>query len=426
MLIPRSLPLIRSRCLFNTSVIHGYGQIRLHSSKIVKQGASEIWVIGDGNAKNEAPSIALAEALGLPFEVKRVVPKNSYNWLPLNVQKWILDFRYMGTRSNFSFGGAPKSLNTSGQFAFFLESSDSAPLTPPLPKFVIGNGIQTVAACIEVAKASQHQTVSVFTSNPKLAFGFFDAVVLPNHEYVKLTRKGLTVSFQKNCIITQGILHGITPKFLEKVSQDAKVLVNPIFLDRSSKSPVVGILIGGKNTSFRFYAEEAKSFARDIERLVNDFDTRVMLTYTPDTPSYVREAIEPVIERLQKENKPIQRWNGDEPNSYHAILATATHLLVTGDSMTMTCEAIGTRKPVYIVGQEVCQGLLGAFHRYWKEKQYTRRFHLLKSNRRLTWDIFSHVGDHPPFSTTVIEESKRIAPMIQELYDNRRERHEKR
>ncbi|ORY08258.1 hypothetical protein K493DRAFT_332398 [Basidiobolus meristosporus CBS 931.73] len=422
-MIPHLVAQGRSRLLLSTPAYQGLGKIRFYTLKNTKTKAPEIWIIGDGIPKNENSSIALAEALGLPFEIKRIVPKKSFNWLPLNLQKWLIDLRYMGTRNNFSFGSAPKSINNSGRFAFFLDSPESAPLSPPLPKYVIGSGAQTIAACLEVSKASQHQTVSVFTGNPKLAFGFFDAVVLPNHEYVKLTRKGLTVSFQKNCIITQGILNRITPDFLKEASQLAKNIFDPIFLDQKSESPVVGILIGGKNTSFRFYQEEAKAFARDVERLVSDFNTRVLLTYTPDTPTYFREAIEPVVAKLQQENKPIQRWDGKDKDVYNGILATATHLLVTGDSMTMTCEAIGTGKPVYIVGQEVCQGLLGAFHRYWKEKQYTRRFHLLRANRRLTWDVFSHIGDHPPFATTQIEEAKRIAPMIQQLYDNRRERH---
>mmetsp|Transcript_6548 Transcript_6548/g.10175 ORF Transcript_6548/g.10175 Transcript_6548/m.10175 type:complete len:127 (-) Transcript_6548:259-639(-) len=67
-------------------------------------------------------------------------------------------------------------------------------------------------------------------------------------------------------------------------------------------------------------------------------------------------------------------WDGEDENPYEGFLALAEYIIVTADSVNMVSEACSTGKPVYVHGENHCQGKFIAFHRLLRERGCTRPF----------------------------------------------------
>ena len=60
------------------------------------------------------------------------------------------------------------------------------------------------------------------------------------------------------------------------------------------------------------------------------------------------EATEALLDALGDTPANVFKWGDEGDNPYMAYLAAADHVIVTGDSVSMCCEACATGKPVYI------------------------------------------------------------------------------
>ncbi|MGA7544485.1 MAG: ELM1/GtrOC1 family putative glycosyltransferase, partial [Methyloceanibacter sp.] len=67
-------------------------------------------------------------------------------------------------------------------------------------------------------------------------------------------------------------------------------------------------------------------------------------------------------------------WDGMGENPYHAFLAAADAVVVTGDSVNMVTEAAGAGKPVYVQPLKGNSKRLARFHALMREAGATRPF----------------------------------------------------
>jgi len=86
--------------------------------------ADVCWVISDGRAGILSQCLGLAEAVGLPIEVKTVHPRWPWTWLP--VTAWPNPFASLG--------------------------ADSTRFEPPWPRLVIANGWRAIPFAIEIKR----------------------------------------------------------------------------------------------------------------------------------------------------------------------------------------------------------------------------------------------------------------------------------
>ncbi|RUS33369.1 LOW QUALITY PROTEIN: hypothetical protein BC938DRAFT_471982 [Jimgerdemannia flammicorona] len=148
------------------------------------------WIFIDGTRAARRQSIALAEALKLPYELKPVYPSKAINWLPVHIQKYIIDFAYVTKRP-------------ATRLPWYLSSPSADPLAGPYPEFVIASGDTAIAPCLEVGKRSGGQSFTVYLRFPNLSFVHFDQVVLAKIDSAKkLAPTGPRVTDQNNYIST--------------------------------------------------------------------------------------------------------------------------------------------------------------------------------------------------------------------------------
>ncbi|RLN55167.1 hypothetical protein BBJ29_003308 [Phytophthora kernoviae] len=121
-------------------------------------------------------------------------------------------------------------------------------------------------------------------------------------------------------------------------------------------------LLGGPCRGFAFTAQDAE---RMVDEFVNALsnDVAVLVTFSRRTPKDVQRIIRNGLYERFTEPGQVLMWDGTEKrNPYYALLSTASYIVTTPDSISMTTEAIASGKPVLTIGVEHCKGKFQRFH----------------------------------------------------------------
>ena len=260
--------------------------------------SSACWVISDGRAGILNQCLGLAEAVGLPIEVKTVHPRWPWTWLPLTF--WPAPFRSLGP--------------------------DSATFTPPWPRLAIGCGWRSIPFMLAVKRLSAGGTFTVQLQDPRIATTHFDLVVPPEHDRVA----------GSNVITTLGSPNRISKRKLDAAAAAWRAQFAAL------PAPRIGVLIGGKSKAHQFTEADAERLAAQLKALTKDVSLIV-------TPSRRTGEAQSKILRQALEGTSAYVWDGTGENPYFAILALCDAFLVTSDSTNLLTEAATTGKPVHIV-----------------------------------------------------------------------------
>nr|WP_293959035.1 mitochondrial fission ELM1 family protein [Sneathiella sp.] len=290
-----------------------------------KQNQMSCWIVTDGSAGMEIQGIGLAEALGLEFEVKRIVTKAPWRWLP--PQFWINPLAH---------------LDKSGDL-----------LLPPWPDVLITCGRQSIPASLAIKKANGAKTFTIHIQTPNCDASKFDLVIVPEHDKLR----------GKNVLVCEGALGRITPEKLNEAGEKFRESVSRL------PSPVVTVLIGGTNRCYEMTEEVMKDLASKLEALHEETKCSFLVT----TSRRTGKANEKILKSALC-NVPHRLWTGDGENPYFGYLALADALIVTGDSVNMVCEACALGKPVHIFELPGGNAKFNYFHKRMRDKGYTRPF----------------------------------------------------
>jgi mitochondrial fission protein ELM1 len=263
------------------------------------QGTANVcWVISDGRAGILNQGLGLAEAVGLPVEVKTVHPHWPWTWLP--VTAWPNPFRSLG--------------------------SDSANFAPPWPRLAIGCGWRSIPFVLAIKRLSQGRSFTVQLQDPRIAPTNFDLVVPPQHD--QLTGP--------NVISTLGSPNRISKRKLDEAAGAWRARFDAL------PAPHIGVLIGGQSKAHRFTESDAQRLSERLKALTKD----ASLIVTPSRRT--GEAQTKIITRALEGTRSFV-WDGTGENPYFAILALSDAFLVTSDSTNLLTEAAASGKPVHII-----------------------------------------------------------------------------
>jgi hypothetical protein len=257
------------------------------------------WAISDGRAGLANQVRGLAEAVGLPVEVKTVRPRAPWTLLPVTF--WPAPFSALGP--------------------------ESSTFAPPYPKLAIGCGWRAIPYMLAIKRLSQGRTFTVQLQNPRIDPKYFDLVVPPEHDELE----------GPNVAAIIGSPNSVTAPKLNAAATHWQ----PAFAQ--IKQPRIAVLIGGASKSHRFGEDHARNLAAQLK----DLDARgygLMVT----TSRRTGEAQTRIIKNALATTRAYV-WNGTGENPYFGLLALADIILVTADSTNMVVESAGTAKPVYIV-----------------------------------------------------------------------------
>ena len=270
-----------------------------------------IWlVIGDKPGDNAQIEI-IAEALGLPYETRRMLPKPQY---------------VLGKP------GYKASL-----YHLDLERSDT--LEPPWPDIILTIGRRPSMAALWIQEQSGGHSRIILLGRPKRWMERFSLLIVPSQYRMPEDRR---------------VLHLDLPlmRSNETAIHKAAEAWQPRLADLPR--PLTALLVGGQTKPFRFDAETAKAMLETIRKTAGDGFLYVSTSRrTPPT----------VIKALKDNLPPDSRlycWSEDNSdNPYLALLGLADRFIVTGDSMSMMIEVARLGKPLTVYALPYQKGLSG-------------------------------------------------------------------
>jgi mitochondrial fission protein ELM1 len=286
-------------------------------------------VVTDGSVGMEAQGIAVAEAVGLPFSLRRVGVAGAMRLLPARLQVYVPPARLLRSVTS------------------------SEPLQPPWPRLVISIGRRSAPVALAIKRLAQPPAFALHIQNPKVPARLFDLIAAPVHDDFEAP----------NVITTFGAVHSVTGARLAEAAARFAQRVDPL------PRPRLAVLLGGESQAFSFPPERAAAFGAKLALLAKESGGALLVTSSrrtrPDTLAALSSAIEDV---------PHIVWDGAGDNPYFAFLALADAIVVTEDSVNMVTEAAGTGKPVFVQALPGRSRRLARFHRLMQDRGATRPF----------------------------------------------------
>ncbi len=270
----------------------------------------------------------LAQAIGLPFEIKtcRLKPAIRKLW-PGVIPAW------------------PSVLMGAHEYS------------APVPRLTISCGRQSVVGSRVLKRIGRERIVTVHTQDPKVTLSAFDFIVAPEHD-------GLT---GRNVVSTRGAVHHMTPQVLEAARQGGP---NTAWRWERWQHSIVAVLIGGTNRHYDFSLEALSPFIEMLVELTQREKLSLIMLPSRRTPGDIVDTLQSAF------GKRHFVWDGTGANPYMYALATANHIIATGDSVSMISEATATGRPVHVyhLPERRHARRLRRFHTAFENYGYTRRF----------------------------------------------------
>ena len=258
-----------------------------------------VWVLTGNKAGVSTQVLALAEALGWPFEIKQFVYR-------ANVSNLLLRATLAG-----------------------IDKQQSSPVEAPWPDLVISAGRlnEPIARWIQ----QQSDTVRlVHVGRPWSSLKYFDLVV---------------ATPQYRLPVRPNVLQNKTP--LHRVTKERLAREAARWRDRFAHlpRPFTAVIVGGSSGPYSFDRRAAECLATEASAFVAERGGSLLITTSTRTPL-------PTIETLEQNLRVpahMFKWSKQaKENPYLAFLGLADCIIATGDSMSMLGEACATQKPVYI------------------------------------------------------------------------------
>jgi len=266
------------------------------------------WGLTDGSAGMVAQVKALAVALQLDVEMKKIALRKPFVYLP-----------------NIVYGSPLRHFIVP---YFMAPESDALP--EPLPEVIISCGRRAALVSMGLrAHKRNRATRFIHIQDPQVSARYFDQVVAMKHD--KITGS--------NVIKTRFALHAITPAVLTQ----AREQFAPRFA--SYAKPRVAVLLGGSTNKYTLSKGAMARVIMSLQQLMQQHEGSLLIT-----PS--RRTGEDNIRMLQQTfaanpNVYVYDFSGDNP--YMGMLALADVIIVTNDSVNMMSEALATGKPTYLL-----------------------------------------------------------------------------
>ena len=269
-----------------------------------------IWlVIGDKPGDNAQVEI-IAEALGLPFEFKRVLPK----------QQYVL--------------GKPHLFMAS---LYHLDLQRSDKLEPPWPDLILTIGRRSAMAALWIRKRSGGHSKIVLLGRPKLWMERFSLIVVASQYLLPTNDRVLKLGLP-----------------LMRSNETAITAAAAAWQSRLSElpQPLTVLLVGGQTKPFRFDADAARKLLAMAQQAAGAGS--LYITSSRRTPPAVVQALQQSLPA----NAHLYCWSAHKSdNPYLALLGCADRFIVTGDSMSMMIEVARQAKPLAIFALPYRKGL---------------------------------------------------------------------
>ena len=204
-------------------------------------------------------------------------------------------------------------------------------LSAPWPDIVLSASRRAVPVARWIKKQSPQTKLVHFLHPGCCGVKDFSYIFVPEHDKNKL--------HAPNIKYTIGSPHFITK---EKLSE-AYTQWSETF--KHLPHPVTAVIVGGAIKKKPFTTENASLLAKELKKIKKQDGGSLLITTSRRTGKPAEEVIISELKDIPQFN---YLWGDKGKNPYLGFLACADNIVVTGDSVSMCCEATGTKKPVKI------------------------------------------------------------------------------
>jgi hypothetical protein len=262
----------------------------------------QVWVLEDDRPGNTTQSLGLAEALGWPFERKRLVLR----------ARSLAHNRWLGA----SLAG--------------IDPLRSSPLEPPWPDLVVAAGRRCapVARWIRESSGGRTKLLQLGRKGGDLA-DLFDLVVTPHYCRLYPHPRRLEIAAP---------LHRVNAARLAEARERFAHL-------GELPSPRIALLVGGSSGQYRVGARQAGQLGRQVMAMARRAGGCVLATTSRRLGERATRALGTALEGAPL----LHVWRPeDTANPYLGILAWADAIVITADSESLLAEASSLGKPLYV------------------------------------------------------------------------------
>jgi len=276
----------------------------VHSESVNQNGtpAPSVWLVTGYRAGERGQIVALAEALGWPFDLKE------------------LSYRKTEFRTSLFRGSDLRGIRL----------QDSSPLQPPWPDLVISGGMRNEPVGRWIRKQSGGRTRLVHIGRPWAKPDQFDLVI---------TTPQYRLPERDNVLQNAMTLHRVSAERLKAEAGEwgSRFMHLP--------KPCTGVILGGNSGPYTLGPKVVESIVRQANRMAAQRNGSLLISTSARTPKTVVQ----VLKQAVSVPHYLYHWQAnDGANPYFAILALSDELIVTADSVSMLSEACATGKPVYM------------------------------------------------------------------------------
>lgn len=218
-----------------------------------------------------------------------------------------------------------------GKSLLGITSDSKENITEPFPDYVISISRRTVPVARYIKKLSPKTKLIQLMHPGVCGLKEFNLVVVPEHDRNKTTCK--------NIHYITGCTHRVTDKYLNEAKLKWEKEFNHL------PKPLTAVIVGGAIKNKPFSKENAISLGTAIKELKKKIGGSILITTSRRTGI---EAQNIIMELIKDIPQYTFLWGEQKENPYSGFLACADNIVVTADSVSMSCEATGTGKPIYL------------------------------------------------------------------------------
>ena len=213
-----------------------------------------------------------------------------------------------------------------------VDKQKSSPLEAPYPDLVLSVSRRTlpVARCIRRLSGNKTKIIQLMYPG-KSGLQEIELVILSEHDRKK--------NSPENFFYITGCPHRVTPQTMA----EAKEKWDSVFANLPR--PLTGVIVGGAIKGRPFTSENALALARAVKACKQKDGGSILITTSRRTGE---EAQKLIMNELKDSPAYTYLWGEKKENPYMGFLACADNYIVTGDTVSMCCEACGTGHPVMI------------------------------------------------------------------------------
>jgi len=200
------------------------------------------------------------------------------------------------------------------------------------PDIVLSISRRTAPIALWIKRRSKNKTKIVQLMLPgNYGLKDMDLVVVPEHDRGKASGD--------NLFYITGCPHRITEQTLAK----ARVEWSSVFADLPR--PFTTVLVGGAIKGKPFTDKNATLLSEAVAAIQNKVGGSILITSSRRTGQSAENII---MSKIKGVPAYTYLWGEKKENPIMGFYACADYIIATGDSVSMTCEACGTGKPVMI------------------------------------------------------------------------------